>query len=358
MSDEQNESSIPPTVGDSNRVTLRGVFKHVGALGRPFVVALRAQASTRPGAVVSRHRTARSAYDAAQTARADLADGQVIDIMEWMPVGQKLREVLPRLRAEDRTDDGRKEIIRDAGGRTIAVVELEAKISGIFWSLMIYRGDRRFTVPDRATDCLHRSYAEAVSTARELHQREPKLLGEASIPGEWWDLHDPHDPRAAVQHGDQITVNVTKAFEQIAEYLERIAMENDQAASIGEVTINDVVPTATWAGLVKADYVPEAVDHMVITIRGVIDRYYPNDMLRGTINLTGEGQTPYAVLETPDRIPRHLDIAAVIVSDGLNGIDPAARDRTAAIDRDELFDVAIGVWHYYMAILLVLNRRR
>ena len=100
---------------------------------------------------------------------------------------------------------------------------------------------------------------------------------------------------------------------------------------------------------------PETVDHIVTNIRTIFDQHYPNVLQRGDIDLVTQDSRPYRVIGEPARIPQHLDVAAVLMTDGLNGVDVDARSYMSAIPADEHFDLVIAVWHYYLATLTVVQ---
>lgn len=327
---------------------------HTRSMFRPWRIALHdPEDSSSPPSALSEHRRWRDAYDAAHEARLQLAATNAVIVMEWLTTGWVVRDILPPLTASDLADGGRKEVVRTADGEPFAAVEICGRRH---WLVYMHRGHNRFELPDRFRDASHVTRSAAVNAAEELSGSAAinnPVRPASTTSSQWARLLDPFDPVTAVDGAGELTVNVTKAFDDISSYLEQMALPT--SSEMTSWSIGDVVPARTWAGLYATDMLPETVDHMITTIRRIFDDHYPSALHRGDIDLISQDSRPYRVIGEPAQTPRHLDVVAMLLTDGLNGADVDTRRYMAAVPPDERFDLIIGTWHYYAAILAVVR---
>ena len=320
---------------------------------QPWRVLLHNPADPAPAPrVLSQHRRWRDAYTAGRDARLYLADGSAVVVVEWLTNGWLVRDILPPLDPANLIDGDRKEIVWAADRTPLAAVQLHGPRR---WYVYLY-DDGIYELPERFDDGCHISRRAAIEAAERLSGRAvASQQHRSSTTRSWGRLLDPFDPETVITSaaGSEVTVNVTKAFDEISTYLEQMTLT--APSSMASLALTDVVPARTWAGLHAADMLPETVDHIVTNIRTIFDQHYPNVLQRGDIDLVTQDSRPYRVIGEPARIPQHLDVAAVLMTDGLNGVDVDARSYMSAIPADEHFDLVIAVWHYYLATLTVVQ---
>lgn len=157
---------------------------HVRSVGHSWVVSRRSSVERSSEEELSRHRSRKAAYTAAQLARFDCDANHVIQVAGWA-LGGWWVEVLPARHWSALPDDGNpsREAVWSPEGCLVGVIELRGRT----WMVMTSTDGKTFQMGRKVTDSTAKTRAEAVAT---VHRLADDGLDDPTWPARWEQARD------------------------------------------------------------------------------------------------------------------------------------------------------------------------